>query len=139
MILSPEPRHDLTPGEIDEIEDRLHGHNGQVTGRHDALGLAFVLRDQAGAVVGVAAGWSWAGTAELRQMWVDERWRGQGHGRALLDAFVAEAARRAVRRIWVQSYDFQAPDLYEKVGFARMAEFDDWPEGHVNVVLCRML
>jgi hypothetical protein len=29
--------------------------------------------------------------------------------------------------------------LYEKVGFQRMAEFEGWPEGHVNVVLCKTL
>jgi hypothetical protein len=29
--------------------------------------------------------------------------------------------------------------MYEKAGFKRMAEFKDWPEGHVNVVLCKVL
>jgi len=53
----------------------------------------------------------------------------------LLNAFVAEARSRGVRQIWVASYDFQAPGMYEKAGFKRMAEFEGWPEGHVNVVL----
>ena len=29
--------------------------------------------------------------------------------------------------------------MYEKAGFKRMAEFEGWPEGHVNVVLCKTL
>jgi ribosomal protein S18 acetylase RimI-like enzyme len=90
-------------------------------------------------MIGAAAGYSWAGVSELRQMWVDAAFRGQGYGRALLEAFVAEARRRGVRRIWVASYDFQAPGLYEQLGFVRMAEFEGWPEGHVNVILCRTL
>jgi ribosomal protein S18 acetylase RimI-like enzyme len=57
----------------------------------------------------------------------------------LLNAFVAEARSRGVRQIWVASYDFQAPGMYEKAGFKRMAEFEGWPEGHVNVVLCKTL
>ena len=57
----------------------------------------------------------------------------------LLNAFVAEAASRGVRRIWVASYDFQAPGMYEKAGFKRVAEFAGWPEGHSNVVLCKTL
>jgi len=57
----------------------------------------------------------------------------------LLNAFELEAGRRGVRRIWVASYDFQAPGMYEKAGFKRMAEFDGWPDGHVNVVLCKTL
>ena len=82
----------------------------------------------------------WAGTSELKQMWVDEAYRGRGYARALLSAFVAEAANRGVRRIWVASYDFQAPGMYEKAGFKRVAEFAGcWPEGHSNVVLCKTL
>jgi ribosomal protein S18 acetylase RimI-like enzyme len=79
------------------------------------------------------------GTSELKQMWIDEAYRGRGYGRELLSAFVAEAASRGVRRIWVASYDFQAPRMYEKAGFKRVAEFAGWPEGHSNVVLCKTL
>jgi hypothetical protein len=39
----------------------------------------------------------------------------------------------------VASYDFQAPTMYEKAGFKRVTEFEGWPEGHVNVVLCKTL
>jgi N-acetylglutamate synthase-like GNAT family acetyltransferase len=57
----------------------------------------------------------------------------------LLDAFIDEARRRGMRRIWVQSHDFQAPAFYEKAGFARMAEFPGWPDGHSNVIICKTL
>jgi ribosomal protein S18 acetylase RimI-like enzyme len=99
----------------------------------------FVIRDDAGQIIGMAAGYSWAGISELRQIWVDKAYRGRGHARALLDAFVEEARGRGARRIWLASYDFQAPEMYEKAGFRRMAEFEGWPEGHVNVILCKTL
>jgi ribosomal protein S18 acetylase RimI-like enzyme len=47
---------------------------------------------------------------------------------------IVEACSRGVRRIWVASYDFQAPGFYEKAGFKRMAEFEGWPDGHINVI-----
>lgn len=75
------------------------------------------------------------GPKEARQVHLSRR----RYARKLLDAFAAEAAIRGVRRIWVQSHDFQAPGLYEKAGFVRVAEFADWPEGHSNVILCRTL
>jgi ribosomal protein S18 acetylase RimI-like enzyme len=90
-------------------------------------------------MIGVAAGYTWAGISELRHMWVDEAYRELGYGRALLNAFIMEASSRGVRRIWVASYDFQAPGMYEKAGFRRMAEFEGWPEGHINVLLCKTL
>src|SRR6201992_3135529 len=137
MTIQIEPRHDLSPNEVDAIEDRLYDHNTRATGRDDGQGLGFVIRDDVGQMIGVAAGYTWAGTSELKQMWVDKSYRGRGYARSLLNAFVAEASRRGVRRIWAASYDFQAPDMYEKAGFKRMAQFEDWPEGHINVVLCK--
>jgi N-acetylglutamate synthase-like GNAT family acetyltransferase len=139
MTLQIKARHDLSPNEIDAIEDRLYEHNSRATGRHDGQGLGFVIRDDAGRMIGVAAGYTWAGISELKQMWIDEAYRGCGYARALLNAFVAEACSRGVRRIWVSSYDFQSPKMYEKAGFTRMAEFEGWPEGHVTVVLCKTL
>ena len=94
---------------------------------------------EAGRMIGVAAGYTWAGSSELKQMWIDEAFRGRGYARELLNAFVAEAASRGVRQIWVASYDFQAPGMYEKAAFRRVAEFAVWPEGHSNVVLCKTL
>ncbi|TGT75628.1 GNAT family N-acetyltransferase [bacterium M00.F.Ca.ET.159.01.1.1] len=131
--------HDLASAELDAIEERLDSGNRHLTGRDDDRGLVFALRDTAGRPIGIAAGYSWAGIAELKLMWVDEACRGLGHGRKLLDAFVTEAAARGVRRIWVATHDFQAPGLYVKAGFERMAEFAGWPEGHSNIILCRTL
>ena len=139
MTLAIEPRHDLSPQEIDAIEDRIYAHNSAATGRRDAQGLGFVIRDASGRVTGMVAGFTWSGSCELKQMWVDEAHRGRGHARALLNAFVGEADRRGALRIWVASYDFQAPRLYEQAGFTRVAEFPGWPEGHINVVLCKTL
>ncbi|WP_217568499.1 GNAT family N-acetyltransferase [Mesorhizobium sp. GbtcB19] len=131
--------HDLAPAELDAIEERLDGHNRRLTGCDDDRGLVFLLRDTAGCPIGIAAGYSWAGIAELKLMWVDEAHRSLGHGGKLLDAFIAEASARSVRRIWVSTHDFQAPALYEKAGFERMAELAGWPEGHSNIILCKTL
>src|SRR6516165_314651 len=89
------------------IEEWIYNYNRRPIGRNDARGLGFVIRDEAGRTIGVAAGYSWAGTSELKQMWIDEAYRGRGYARELLNAFVAEAANRGFRRIWVASYDFR--------------------------------
>src|SRR5688500_5383630 len=109
-----EARHELTGADVFEVEERLYEYNRNAIGAHDGEGLGFVLRDETGELVGAALGYSWAGISELRQMWVHERHRGRGFGRALLDAFVDEATRRGVTRVWLSSHDFQAPAMYEK-------------------------
>ena len=76
-----------------------------------------------------------AGMVEIKQLWVDQDYRGYGHGRSLLEAAIAEAIVRRCQSIWVLSYDFQAPGPYEKCGFDRVAELMDWPPGHSHIVL----
>ncbi|AEH88511.1 GNAT family N-acetyltransferase [Mesorhizobium opportunistum] len=139
MAIRMEAEHDLSSSEWSTLEHHLHNENRRLTGRDDDRGLAFVIREDAGRTIGVVAGYSWAGTSELELMWIDEAHRGRGYARQLINAFVAEAASRGARRIWVSSHDFQAPGLYEKAGFERMAEFAGWPEGHSNIILCKTI
>jgi len=139
MAIRMEAEHDLSSAEWSALEHHLHNENRRLTGRDDDRGLAFVIREDAGRTIGVAAGYSWAGTSELELMWIDEAHRGHGYATQLINAFVAEAASRGARRIWVSSHDFQAPGLYEKAGFERMAEFAGWPEGHSNIILCKTI
>ena len=56
-----QPQHDLSPIEIDAIEECLYNCNRRAIARNDYRGLGFVIRDEAGRTIGVAAGYSWAG------------------------------------------------------------------------------
>jgi ribosomal protein S18 acetylase RimI-like enzyme len=134
-----EAKQDYSPIEAEAIEDRLYEYNRGAAGAHDGRTLGHVRRDSAGSIVGAAYGYSWAGISEIKQLWVDGRHRRQGYGKALLTAFVDEAASRGAKRIWLSTYDFQSPGLYEHAGFVRMAELTDWPLGHTNIVFCRDL
>ena len=69
-----------------------------------------------GEQIGAVAGYSWAGMAEIKQLWVDEDNRGRGLWRALLEVFVAEADARGCQSVWVMSYDFQAPGSTSNAG-----------------------
>jgi GNAT superfamily N-acetyltransferase len=103
------PRHHLSVTEIDQLEDRLYEHNRRATGREDGRGLAFVVLDNKGTEIGAIAGYSWAGIAEIRQLWIAEGYRGRGFGRMPLDAVISEAIVRGCQSVWTLSYSFQAP------------------------------
>jgi ribosomal protein S18 acetylase RimI-like enzyme len=134
-----QPRRDFSATEIERLEDRLYDHNRHATGQGDNRGLAFVMPDEAGKQIPAIAGYTWAGMAEIKQLWVDKAHRGLGIGRQLLEAAIAEAMNRYCPCVWVLAYDFWAPGLYEKCGFARVAELKDWPPGHSHIVLRRWL
>ena len=131
-----EEKHDPCADEIAAIEHRLYEHNCKATGLSDGKDLGFVARDKDGNVIGTAFGYSWGGISELKQLWVAEPSRKRGLGSALLDKFIKEARKRGARRIWLASYDFQAPALYEGAGFMRVIDLKDWPIGHTNSIFC---
>ena len=111
------PRHDFSADEIDQIEDWLYEYNRGMVGQHNGRKLGFAAVDRHGAQVGAIAGYSWARMAEIKQLWVAETHRGKGLGRSLLQTAVVEASARDCRLVWVMTYDFQAPGLYERCGF----------------------
>ena len=133
------PRHDLSLAEIQAAEDRLYEFNAAATGSSDGQGLAFVAHDEDGEMIGVVAGYTWAGITEIKQMWLREDVRGRGLGRRLMLAALDEATARGCQMAWVMSYEFQAPAFYEKLGFERAATLEDWPIGRRHVVLKKHL
>ncbi|HKD74663.1 MAG TPA: GNAT family N-acetyltransferase [Ktedonobacterales bacterium] len=85
-----QPRHDRSAIEVNQLEQRLYEHNRQAIEQDDVRTLAFIAADKRGVQIGAIAGYSWAGMAEIKQLWVDEDHRGFGIGRALLEAAMTD-------------------------------------------------
>jgi putative acetyltransferase len=80
---------------------------------------------------------------ELKSMRVDDRFRGSGVGRALLRHLIAEARRRGMTSLWLETGspdDFvPAQRLYESEGFTRCGPFDGYTEDPFSVFMTRTL
>jgi putative acetyltransferase len=80
---------------------------------------------------------------ELKSMRVDDRFRGSGVGRALLRHLVAEARRRGMMSLWLETGspdDFvPAQRLYESEGFTRCGPFDGYNDDPFSVFMTRTL
>ena len=121
---------DPSPEDVGFLEDRLYEFNVEATGIRDGKGLGVFVRDAAGAILAAAAGHTWGGTAELKQVWVHRTLRGQGLGRELVAAAEAEARRRGCVQLVLSTHRFQAPGFYRKLGYEAIAEMPDYPRGH---------
>jgi ribosomal protein S18 acetylase RimI-like enzyme len=130
---------DLSAAEVEFLEDRLYEHNVETTGIGDGLSLGVVLRDESQNIVAAAAGHTWGGTCELKQVWVAAALRGTGLGRRLLAEAEAEAVRRGCQQLVLTTHSFQAPDFYRKLGFQVISEVPDYPRGHSQLVLRKQL
>ena len=80
---------------------------------------------------------------ELKSMRVDDRFRGSGVGRALLRHLIAEARRRGMTSLWLETGspdDFvPAQRLYESEGFTRCGPFDGYTDDPFSVFMTRTL
>lgn len=91
--------------------------------------VQFVVRDEAGTIVGGLLGvtrWQWLYVAKL---WVDERRRGQGVGTRLLQMAEDEARRRGCTGASLDTFEHQARPFSEKLGWELIGTLEGYPAG----------
>lgn len=99
--------------------------------------LFLVARDVDGAAVGCAALVNRQAYGEVKRMFVDERRRGLGTGRKLLEhlAMFARMSGLSVLRLETGIHQPEAIGLYERMGFERCAPFGDYREGPLSLFM----
>lgn len=112
------------------ILERLLAFNGSQAGPPGVRPLALLIHDESGNVVGGLWGrttWNWL-FVEL--LFVPEALRGAGTGAELMRRAEDEARARGCTNVWLDSFGFQAPGFYEKLGYTVFGILNDYPPGH---------
>lgn len=135
LIVEDQP----SPAHVHVLENGLYAYNVERTGRDDGRWLGLFLRDAGGHVVAGLSGWTWAGWLKVNTLWVREDLRHQGHGRDLLAAAEKEAVARGCTRATLDTFSFQAPAFYQRLGYRIVAGVDDFPAGHTHYTLTKRL
>ena len=76
-------------------------------------------RTRAGLVASVWAGWLY-----IDNLWVADGWRGRGLGARLMARAEREAVRRGCGSAWTDTFSFQAPGFYRKLGYKVFGTLD---------------
>jgi GNAT superfamily N-acetyltransferase len=72
-------------------------------------------------------------------LWVAEPYRHRGVGsRLLLDA-EAIAHERRCASVYLDTFSFQAPDFYKRLGYTEFGRLKDFPPGHSRIWLSKSL
>jgi GNAT superfamily N-acetyltransferase len=140
ISLDPEERLE------DQLSDRLVEYN---QGASEAIRLRFqqdnlrarpvqaYATDEAGRLIGGCTGstvdiWQWL---TIDTMWVDPSRRRQGIGRELLTAVEDQARARDCRWAKLNTWEFQAPDFYQRLDYVVYGREIDYPPGHTNYLM----
>ncbi len=132
LIQTPDPSHRAA------ILAPLDAHNFVMTGQADqSINLGVLLCDADGAVEGGLWGSLWYGWFKLEYAFLPEHRRGNRLGARILSTLEAAAVARGAHGVWMQSFSFQAPGFYQKLGYQVVGVLDDRPPGHHDVFLAK--
>ncbi len=121
------------------LQARLHEFNEAATGHRDGQRLAFTVRGEDAGVRAGLVGWTWGGCGYVDVLWVAAELRGQGVGGRLLAAAEGAARDAGCDRLVLATHSFQAPDFYQARGYRVVGRADDYPRGHAQLMLVKLL
>jgi ribosomal protein S18 acetylase RimI-like enzyme len=129
--------HDDVPEREGAIVDAgLGAENDAAAPLHEVRRLSCFAR-LGDAVIGGAIGRTWGECCELQQLWVAPAHRRRNVASRLVRAFEARAQVRGCRRFYLETFSFQAPELYRRLGYRVGHELRGFPGGIVKYVMTR--
>jgi ribosomal protein S18 acetylase RimI-like enzyme len=129
--------HDDTPLEAHAIDEGLGEANAQSAPLDRVVPLSCFARTDAGSLAGGAVGRTWGACCELQQLWVDPAHRRRRIATQLVRAFEGRAAARGCTTFYLETFSFQAPQLYKSLGYRVQLELRGFPDGIAKYVMVR--
>jgi len=117
------------PDVLDTILGGLDRFNQETAGGTLPIPLNVLLRDDKDEVVGGLWGHSYFSWLCIEYLFLPRESRGSGIGRQLIEAAERGAIYRGCIGVWLNTFAFQAPGFYERLGYQRFGELVDCPPG----------
>ena len=128
-LIAPLPTADTASA--DAIIALLRDHNAPYLGRPLPQPFRLALHCE-GTLAGGLLGQFRSHWLHIEILVVQPALRGSGAGRALIAAAEAAAREKGCHGLWLDTFDFQAPDFYEHLGFTRFGSIADFHDGHAR-------
>jgi len=123
----------------DHVMEGLHAFNYSTTGHAASYPANFIVRGEAGDILGGLLGYIWAGWLHVTYLWLAEPARGGGCGSRLIGEAEAYAKKRGAIGSTLETFSFQARPFYESLGYRVCGQIDDYPPGQTKFILKKSL
>jgi len=101
--------------------------------------LTLVLRNADGHMIGGVVATTVWGWLHVKELWVAASYRSAGHGAELMRAAEDIARRRGCHHAMLDTFDFQAREFYERLGYVVFGVLDDFPRAHQRFFMRKAL
>jgi N-acetylglutamate synthase-like GNAT family acetyltransferase len=109
----------------------LLAFNAEKVGKSSYKALTVTLRESR-RIVGGVAGWIWKDWCLIDLLWIEAAYRVTGRGAALMNKAEAEARKRGAKYVFLDTFSFQAPGFYKKLGYKEFGRLKNFPRGHAR-------
>lgn len=134
-----ESQLDPTDADVSPIDHGLHSYNQRAADLAAIHRFACYARSREGTLVGGALARWWGTACELQQIWVDEALRRRGIGASLMQQVEATAIERGCRLLYLDTFSFQAPEFYYRLGYETACRLEGFPDGGSKFILRKAL
>jgi len=134
-----EPVFKAQSEDVDQLLHHLRAYNHDKLWANVKKPVASFCRDLEGKMLGGVFGYDSWGWLNIELLWVDEQFRGNDIATKLMAKMEQYASVNGLDRIKLETGSFQALDFYKKMGFELYAQLDDYPVGHTNYYLKKLL
>ena len=110
-----------------EIGDLIRSYNRSKREKAESEPLNLYVEDDKGELMAGLVAETFGNWLEIEYLFVKEEFRGQGIGSQLLQQAESEAKKKTCRYAFVNTYQFQAPNFYQKQGYKEVFTLKDYP------------
>ena len=117
----------------------LRAYNASKAGVSMQEPIALLVRDDSGEILGGLYARVFYQWMFIELLSVPEQSRGQGLGSKLMRMAEDVAREKECVGVWLDTFDFQAPGFYQKLGYSELGEIVDYPPGHKRLFFQKRL
>jgi len=120
------------------VDDGLGAYNAAFLRDPSYTYFGIFVRDPTRAIRAGLIGNTYAGWLFINLLWVHADLRRQGIGRRLIGEAERHALAQGCHSAWLDTFSFQGPDYYPKLGYREFARLD-YPPDHQRIFLKKEL
>lgn len=110
------------------LREYVQEHIGELRKKNPRIQVNLIIKNGEGQVIGGLNGSSILKALYIDQLWIDERYRGQGYGKELMMVAERIARKDGCLSSLAMVYSFQSPEFFQKLGYEIFGVSDGYPK-----------